>query len=447
LFAQSYLLFALRKRILENLLSVFKHLHGWWLLFFMKSVRTISPAVARRLAIKRQHLANSRPRADSEGVMDVMRDLRYLQVDPMRVVAPSHLLVLWSRLGRYDTRLVDRLLWEDRRLFEDWAQATSIVLTEDYPIFKALKHGFAAGDSSWARKIRDWMEKNREFRDYILEELDLRGPLLSSQFEDKAVLGWSSSGWTTGRNVDMMLSFLKAQGRVMVAGRTGNQRLWDLTEHFLPEWTPKEELSDREVVRRAAQLSLRALGVAKVKHIERHFIRGCYSELEGVLNELEAEGHIMRVEICEGKKPWPGSWLVHVNDLPLLDSLEGGDWEPRTTMLSPFDNLISDRKRTEQLFGFSFRFEVYVPKNKREYGCYVMPILHGDRFIGRIDPVMDRKKGKLMINAVYAESDAPKSKNVARAVATAGEELGEFLGADKVCYGSKVPEAWRKFLH
>jgi uncharacterized protein YcaQ len=249
----------------------------------MKTARSISPTAARRLALVRQRLAGSRPTADSEGIMDVMRDLRYLQVDPMRVVAPSHLLVLWSRLGQYDPSLVDKLLWEERTLLEDWAQATSIVLTEDYPIFRALKSGFAAGNSAWAKKIRAWMKKNRKFKDYILKELGRRGPLFSDQFEDRAVEDWKSSGWTAGRNVDMMLSLLKAQGEVMVTGRVGNQRRWDLTEHFLPEWTPREQLSDYELSRRVTQLSLRALGVATARCINQHFIRGCYPELESML--------------------------------------------------------------------------------------------------------------------------------------------------------------------
>lgn len=116
-------------------------------------------------------------------------------------------------------------------------------------------------------------------------------------------------------------------------------------------------------------------------------------------------------------------------------------------MLSPFDNLISDRRRTEQLYDFRFRFEVYLPESQRKYGCYVTPILHGDRFIGRIDPVMDRKAGQLVIRAVHAESNAPRSDETARAVAHAVEGLGTFLGANEIRYGSQVPTFWTKALH
>lgn len=407
---------------------------------------TLSPTIARRLAISRQRLAGIRPPANSVGIMEVMHDLRYLQIDPMKVVAPSHLLVLWSRLGSYEPSLVDELLWKDRQLFEDWAQATSIVLAEDYPIFETLKYGFAEGDSPWARKIRDWMHTNRQFRSYILKELKSKGPILSGQFEDKAVKDWTSTGWTHKRNIDMMLTFLKAQGKVVTAGRIGNQRLWDLTEHFLPKKIIKEKLSDNEVARRASQLSLRALGVGTRQHIEQHYIRCCYHNLAEILAELEAEEQILRVEIREDEESWPGTWYIHAEDMPLLDSLEAGEWKPQTTLLSPFDNLISDRKRTEQLFNFQFRFEVYVPKPQRMYVCYVMPILMGDRFIGRIDPVMDRKTKRLMIRAVHSEQNAPKSNETAQAIAYKIEELGTFLGAETICYSTQVPLFWKEAL-
>lgn len=220
----------------------------------------------------------------------------------------------------------------------------------------------------------------------------------------------------------------------MVAGRKGRTRLWDLTERCLPAWTPRDHLSQREVVRRAVQKSLRALGVGRPRDIQEHFIRGRYQNLEAVLAELETEGQIIQVHIVENGRSWPGPWYIHADDLPLLERLMDGKWQPRTTLLSPFDNLIYDRKRTEDLFNFHFRLEVYVPKAKRQYGYYVLPILHGDRFIGRLDPKLDRKTGRLTINAVYAEPDAPMTKETAQAINQAVEDLGNFVGAKEIAY-------------
>jgi uncharacterized protein YcaQ len=217
--------------------------------------------------------------------------------------------------------------------------------------------------------------------------------------------------------------------------------MWDLTERILPEWTPRERLNEREVVRRASQKSLRALGVATARHIERHYIRGRYPNLSVVIAELEKEGRIERIAI-EG---YPGTWYVHVDDLALLKRL-GRDWEPRTTLLSPFDNLICDRDRTRSLFDFNYSIEIYVPKTKREHGYYVLPILHGDRLIGRIDPVMDRARGQLRINAVYAEPDAPRDKETARAIREVVMDLAQFLGAREVVYSQRVPGSWKETL-
>jgi hypothetical protein len=239
-----------------------------------------------------------------------------------------------------------------------------------------------------------------------------------------------------------MLDFLWTRGQVLVAGRPGQQRLWDLAERCLPSWTPREVLTEDEVVYRAAQKSLRALGVARPKDIAQHYIRGRYPGLNKILAELEAEGQIVQVRI----EDWRGPWYIHTEDLPLLDRLIAGDWEPRTTLLSPFDNLICDRARTEQLFDFHFRIEIYVPKPQRKYGYFVLPILHGDRLIGRIDPALDRKRQVLTIQAVYAEPDAPLTKETGLAIARAVQELAVFVGAKDIVYTGQVPEGWRPGL-
>ena len=406
-------------------------------------MRTLSPTLARRLAIACQRLSGPRPPADAADILEVVRDLGCLQLDPTSAVARSHLLVLWSRLGRYDPALLDALLWRERALFEYWAHAASIVPTEDYPIHHLMMRRYARGEGAWPRRVRAWMEQNGALRDAILAALVARGPLLSRALPDVAAVPWASTGWTASRNVERMLAFLWAQGEVLVAGRRGSQRLWTLAERHLPTWTPRAELAEREVVRRAA---LRALGVATPAHIAAHYTRDRYPGLDSVLAELEGEGRIVPVAIGEGEQALPGRWYVHADDLPALERLAAGEWRPRTTLLSPFDNLICDRARTETLFGFAFRLEIYVPRARRRYGYFVMPILYGDRLIGRIDPLMDRTRGHLTVNAVYAEPAAPASHDVARAVAAAVEDLGLFLGARDIVYSAHVPEAWAQIL-
>ncbi len=406
------------------------------------TVRMISPVTARRLAITKQRLAGTRPAATPGGILEVVQDLRCLQLDPISAVARSHLLVLWSRLGGYDPADLDSLLWQERRLFEYWAHCASIVLTEDYQLHHAEMSRYGTGSSPSARRLHAWMTENAPLRDRILAEIERQGPLPSRHFEDEAVHDWPSRGWTGGRNVSRMLDYLWISGQIMVAGRVGGQKLWDLTERCLPPCSPREPLPEDEVVRRAVQYSLSALGVAKAAHITQHFTRGRYPGLASVLRELEHEGCVARVEIAGDCGAWAGAWYVLTADLPLLDSIQHGDWTPRTTLLSPFDNLICDRKRTEMLWGFHYRVEIYVPRSQRRYGYYVLPILHGDRLIGRVDPLMDRAQGRLLINALHAEPDAPRDDVTARAIGTALEELATFLGARDIAYAGPMPTGW-----
>jgi uncharacterized protein YcaQ len=352
------------------------------------------------------------------------------------VVARSHLLVLWSRLGGYDPADLEALLWRERRLFEYWTHAAAIVCTHDYPIHSLLMRRHPRH-----QQLRDWLAANQTLRRSILRQLRASGPLPTRALEDRAEVAWQSSGWTGGRNVDRMLDLLWTQGRIMVAGRQGQQRVWDLAERVLPDWAPTRRPPEREVVRLAAQRSLRALGVATARDIDRHFTAYRYPGLDGVLAALERAGRVERVRVAADGSEHPGPWYVHADDLPLLERLQAGDWQPRTTLLSPFDNLLINRERTERLFGFHYRMEIYVPKAARRYGYYVLPILHGDRLVGRVDPAMDRRSGRLVVHAIHAEPDAPEAAGPA--VAAALQDLASFLGADGIDLRQKAPQVWR----
>src|SRR5258708_3518412 len=223
----------------------------------MKETRVISRTVARRMAIVAQGLAGPRPRPDAAGIMDIVGRLGCLQLDPINIVARSHLLVLWSRLGSYDQGLLDLLLWQERRLFEYWAHAASIVLTQDYPIHQMRMRSYGKGSDSGSQQVSAWMQQNETLRISILSVLQQRGPLRSRDFEDPVQVAWRSSGWTGGRTVSRMLDFLWAQGHILVARRVGAQKWWDLAERCRPPlWSSNEPLAQRERVRPAAQKAL-----------------------------------------------------------------------------------------------------------------------------------------------------------------------------------------------
>ena len=210
---------------------------------------------------------------------------------------------------------------------------------------------------------------------------------------------------TAGRNVDRMLDALWTQGPHHGRRPPGQQRVWDLAERCLPAWAPTRRPPEREVVRLAAQRSLRALGVATTRDIDRHFTAGRYPGLAATLAGLERAGRVEQVHLSSNGAEHPGPGTSTPTTCPCW-SASGRATGSRGRPRLPFDNLLIDRERTERLFGFHFRMEIYVPKAARRYGYYVLLVLHGDRLIGRVDPAIDRARNRLVVQAIHAEFDA-----------------------------------------
>jgi uncharacterized protein YcaQ len=328
--------------------------------------RTVTLEEARRIAVRSQLLDGS-----ATELLDTIRRVGSLQLDPIATVAPPQHLVPWSRLGgAFDTSELDRLLWRERKLFE-WA--AFIWPIEDLPLVRSRmrrQHGDRYAHQRWARQ---WLKENTAFRRYVLRELERRGPLLSRELEDRSVEAREDHRWYGGRRVNWMLELLHARGVIAIVGRRNGQRLWDLGERWYPE---TETVSPREADRALAEKRFRSLGV----RLER------------------------------------GTWKAHpdATDGPVPD---------RVTLLSPFDRLIHDRARAEALFGFHYRLEMYVPPAKREYGYYVLPILVGDRLVGRVEPRFDRKTRTLEVLGAWGDTS-----RLDEALAS----LAAFLGAARV---------------
>jgi uncharacterized protein YcaQ len=297
-------------------------------------------------------------------------------MDPIATIATPQELVLWSRLGAYDRAELDRLLWKEKKLFE-WQ--AFIYPMEDLPLLRArMRQPWGPlKRHQWAKQF---MRDESSLRNYILRELERRGPLPSRELEHRSTRYREPTiWWGTRAQLTWMLELLGRRGRIAVAGRDRGQRLWDLAERVWPE---TETVPLRDAERLLAEKRKRSLGV----WLERGELR--------VHPEANDE-HVPK----------------------------------RTTLLSPFDRLIHDRARAEALWGFFYRLEMYVPKAKRQYGYYVLPVLHGDRIVGRIDPVFDRKTRVLTVNAVYPEDGVrfPKA-----ALERALRNLGRWLGAEKI---------------
>jgi uncharacterized protein len=283
-------------------------------------------------------------------ILDTVRQLGYLQIDPISTVAPPQQLVLWSRLGAYDLGELDRLLWAERKLFEWGAFIWPI---ESLPLVRARMRR-RRGKYSWERHGTEFLKENAAFRRYVMRELETRGPLLARELEDRAASSRETHRWYGSRQVAMMLEILHGRGYVAIVGRRGKQRLWNLAERWYPE---TETLPLTEADRLLAEQRFRALGVQLVN----------------------------------------GEWHAHPD-------AAAGAVSDRVTLLSPFDRLIHDRARAEALFDFHYRLEMYVPEAKREYGYYVLPILVGDRLVGRVEPRFDRRTGELDVLGAWGDT-------------------------------------------
>jgi uncharacterized protein YcaQ len=404
------------------------------------SLPKVDRTLARRIAVHAQLLDGSGQPPTRAGFEAVVRRLNCLQLDPTNVVARNEYLVPWSRLGTYDRSLLEDASWKQRTMFEYWAHAASLVLTEDFPLHRSLMRAYRNG-GKFMSVTRAWVADNRKLRDHVLREIRRDGPVPTNQFTDLSERSYRSGGWNDERNVGRMLDALWTEGKIMVARRDGLRRFWDLSERVLPEWTPRTRLSDAGMWRRRTELALRSLGAGTANQVRRHFMRWLTSGVPDALRKLERDGTAIPVDVHEDGTSLPGRWWVHRDYAEMLDGKADGA-APRTTLLSPFDHLICDRDRTEQLFDLRYRIEIYVPKDKRIYGYFAMPILHGERLVGLVDLKVDRKERTLQAVSVHALPGAPA--DAGPGLRAALEDLARFCDADRVVVPKDVPAAWRR---
>lgn len=356
------------------------------------AVHQLTLREARRIAVHAQLLDRPRP----TDIVEVVERLTFLQIDPTAAIAPNADLVLWSRLGSsYNPADLVKALEHDRTLVETVAY---IRPPHDVPsviaeVNAAESHPFMA----------EWLAQNEPFRCDILALLDTRGPLLSREIPDTSVVAWPSSGWTNNRNTTKMLEALAHRGHIAISGRKGRQRYWDLPERVYPPDLPTLDLETAVAERNERRLA--AVGIARAS--------GPVSPTENpYVGPAGEEAVVAGV---------PGTWRVHPAYLGL-------PFSGRTALLSPFDRLVHDRVRTEQLFGFEYILEMYKPKDKRRWGYFALPILHRERLVGKLDARSDREGGRLVVNATH--EDVPFSKTTTAAVRREIANLATWLGLD-----------------
>ena len=355
----------------------------------------LTKAQARRIAVRAQLLDAPRPTE----LLAVVQQLTLLQIDPTAAIAPSADLVAWSRLGSsYQPADLQQALEQDRTLFEHNALVRPM---SDLGLYLA-REGRTNREHEGTRA---WIRENDRFRRDILKVLRRSGPMSSRDIPDTCVVPWASSGWTNNRNVTQMLEFLMMRGEVAIAGRVARDRLWDLAERVYPTDVVVPSADDARRVKNERRLA--SLGIARQKSTTM--------PLEPV-----DVGEAGEPAVVEGTA---GEWRVDHAAL-------GEDFEGRTALLSPFDRLVYDRVRAQELFDFEYTLEMYKPAAQRRWGYFALPILHDDQLIGKVDAKADRKASVLRVNEIH--EDVKFGRTMTKAVQAELEDLASWLGLDAV---------------
>ncbi|MEJ6015571.1 winged helix-turn-helix domain-containing protein [Aeromonas caviae] len=391
------------------------------------SIPHLSLQDARHLQLAAQGLLTPRrARATPADLLACIRRMALLQIDTISVVARSPYLVLFSRLGHYDPRWLEQLL-ADGDLFEYWAHEACFVPREDY---RLLRHRMLDPAAMGWKFSAQWLKTHGGEIAQIVERIRQDGPVRAADFERK---GDKGNSWWDWKPEKRHLEVLFTAGQLMVRERRNFQRVYDLAERVMPEWNDERDLPSPDLARRdMVRASCRALGLVKTGWVADYYRlkRGKYDAL---LHQLADEGELLPVRV-EG---WQHGAFVHASLADELVRAQAGSLKAsHTAVLSPFDPLVWDRKRASELFGFDYRIECYTPAPKRQYGYFVLPLLHRGKLVGRMDAKAHRKEGVFEVKSLYLEDGVRVTRTLAQDLGKAIQKLAQWHQTPTLRYGA-----------
>ncbi len=394
----------------------------------MSTTLHLSASAASAIALAAQGLHERPKKATRRLVLDTIRRMHALQIDTISVVNRSPYFVLWSRLGHYQPQWLDDLLTEGH-LFEYWSHEACFLPIEDFALYRHRMLG--AEDMGW-RYNRAWAQKHGDIMEQTLAYVRENGPVRSADFRRN---DGKKGGWWEWKPEKRALETLFSAGELMIARRHNFHRVYDVRERVLPDWSD-DRLPTPDTVRRQLVLkAVQALGVAPARWIPDYFRTKKNDTLPHV-RALAEEGLLLRARV-EG---WPDEAYIHPDHAPIVRSAASGKLRPSlTTLLSPFDPLVWHRERALHMFGFDYRLECYTPAPKRRYGYFVLPVLHRDKIVGRLDAKAHRSTGVFEVKAWYSEPGVVIDETTAIALAEAIRSCAEWHGTPRVAFGTAGP--------
>ncbi|MYM66632.1 hypothetical protein GTP45_07280 [Pseudoduganella sp. FT55W] len=375
----------------------------------------LSLPAARALHLAAQGLLQPRRRkARQADLLEAIRQMGVLQIDTIHVVARSPYLVLWSRLGDYPQPWLEQALAAGE-LFEYWAHEACFVPVEDYGLYR---HRMLDPEAMGWKYSATWMRERRADVEAVLEHIRINGPTRSSDFERA---DGQSGGWWSWKPEKRSLEVLFTTGALMIAARHNFQRIYDLAERVLPHWDDSQHLQSKDDVQRELVLkAVKAMGCARAAWISDYF-RTRPPRLDP--ETLVEQGALLRAWVDD----WDDPIYVHPDHAALLEQAAAGALAPTlTTILSPFDPVVWDRRRAQELFNFDYRLECYTPAEKRKYGYFTLPILRRGALVGRVDAKAHRRDGVFELKSLVLELGVRVSERFTRDIAGALQRLADW---------------------
>ncbi|WP_318386106.1 winged helix-turn-helix domain-containing protein [Enterobacter sp.] len=386
------------------------------------SVPHLSLSAARRLHLAAQGLLKKpRRRARPADILSTISQMSLLQIDTINIVARSPYLVLFSRLGDYPQHWLDEAL-RNGDLMEYWAHEACFLPRSDFAL---VRHRMLAPENMGWKYRSAWMAEHDEEIAKLIAHIEQNGPVRSADFAHPRK---GASGWWDWKPHKRHLEGLFTAGKVMVVERRNFQRVYDLTHRVMPHWDDERDmLTQVEAETRMLENSARSLGLFRPQWLADYY-RLRQPALPGLLARLQEEQKIIPVSVDELGPAWVHASLA----AELTQAVEGKLTATHSAVLSPFDPVVWDRKRAEQLFNFSYRLECYTPAPKRQYGYFVLPLLHAGQLVGRMDAKMHRKEGVLEIIALYLEAGIRPTTTLEGGLKSAISEFARWQHATRV---------------
>ncbi len=390
----------------------------------MNKGNIISVEQAQLLALKHQGLLLPNSSKGKKLTLKTIESLGYIQIDTLAVIARAHHHTLWSRLPHYTESQLNNLL-DEKFIFEYWSHAASYLPMSDYRYSLPRKKSYEDGKSHW-------FAQDKKMNTFVLDRIKAEGPLQSKDFEFKRE---GPGNWYEWKPAKRALEQLFMEGKLMIAKRQGFQKVYDLTNRVLPDNVNTSVPTEKEMAQHLIRKAIQAHGI--VNEAEIAYLRTSVKDpVKNALKQMLKEGELIETKIEGIEKPY----YIGESDATIAIKINK---EKNIHFLSPFDNLVIQRKRIQSLFNFDYMIECYLPEAKRKYGYFTLPVLYGSNFIGRLDPKADRASKTFYIKSMHFEKTFKANEAFNNSFALKLKELAAFNGCDKIVI-EKADASWKK---